>query len=414
RCMFANRRNQLAKAEADWKKLAKQHGFSSGALPKLQVINPGMGKGGNSTKASSLGIGGLKGFWLIEYLKFAGFYRAALPRTVSGVKDRKTYVVVPKRLSLRQHTNTFQAFQTSFYAASAIKMDIFAALRYCQTFVEQWRDGQARESKRRRHSGKPSDHVAAIETIFYKHLGSAHATLNLSTIALPDWTKQITTTAEATQLLGIIEEHQWILYPLKENQGDAYKLLQLYRRFLSGRDLSAFFHFCRLYGSFVMSEYVKKNRPKLMTLTNLEILMSHHPKSKKLTPIISNQGFLRIAAAIRASTITPQYFKSIGNSGPYEIRYGLGQDLMRNASYPDKFIAALSKFSQAYMQENGRINERFKGKPPISRTQIRTEDLHEIITLIDTYDSETVASLLVAFGYANKPSDKKKTQEKTA
>lgn len=409
--MFGDRPNRIAEAEAEWKKLAKQHGIKGGTLPRLQVVNPSMGKGGNSAKASRLGIGGLKGFWLLEYLKFAGFYRAALPRTVSGVKDRKTYIVVPKRLSLRQHTTTFQTFQASFYASSAIKMDILAVLRYCQTFVEQWRDGQARESKRRYRSGKPSDYVAALETIFYKHLGSAHATLNLSTLILPDWTRQITTRAEADQLLALLEEHQWIIYPLKENQGDAHKLLQFYRRFLSGRELRAFFSFCRLYGSYVMSEYARKNRPKILTTTNLEVLMSNHPKSNKLTPIITNTGFVRIAAAIRASTINPQYFKSIGKPGPYEIRYGLGQDLMRNATYPNKFITALSKFSQAYMQENGRINERYKGKPPVNRTQIREDDLSEIIMLIDQYGSETVASLLVAFGYANKPSDKNKEQE---
>ncbi len=409
--MFGNRPNSISSAEADWKKLAKQHDISTTALPKLQVTNPGMGKGGNSTKATRLSIGGLKGFWLLEYLKFAGLYRAALPRVVSGEKDRKTYVIMPKRLSFQQHITTFQTFQTNLYASSAIKMDILAVLRYCQIFTEQWRDGQAGESISRYKSGKPSDHVAAIETIFYKYLGSAHATLNLSTIVLPDWTKAVTTKQEANQFLGILEEHQRVVYPLKENQGDSHKLLQLYRRFLSGRELKAFFEFCRRYGSYVMSEYVNGNRPKRFTTTNLEVLMSNHPQSDKLTPIMETGGFQRIASAIRASTVTPQYFKSVGKAGPYEIRYGLGQDLMRNASYPKKFVAALSKFTQSYMQENGRINERYKGNPPVRRTQIRAEDLGQIITLIDQYGSETVASLLVAFGYATNSSDKTEEQE---
>ena len=132
----------------------------------------------------------------------------------------------------------------------------------------------------------------------------------------------------------------------------------------------------------------------------------NHPESDKLTPIIQSAGFQRIASAIRASTVMPQHFKAIGKPGPYEIRYGLGNDLMRNATYPKKFVAALGEFVHAYMRENGRVEELYKGNPPISRTLIREDDLQEIIRLIDTYDSETVASLLVAFGYANKPSEK--------
>ena len=403
--LFKKRPNPLAAAEAEWKQLAKQHSINTISVAQLQVINPGMGKGGNSIKATGLGIGGLKGFWLIEYLKFAGFYRAALPRVVSGVKDRKTYVVVPKQLSLQRHNDIFRTFQRNFFASSAIKMDILAALRYCQTFVEQWRDGQEQEDELG-YGGNPADFVAAIESIFYKHLGSAHATLNLSSITLPNWVKEVTTEEEAEQLLNLFDEHQRIIYPLKENEGDAHKLLQLYRRFFSGRELRAFLSFCCLYGSYVMSEYVKGNRPKLFTTTNLEILMSNHAQSEKLMEIVGKDGFLRIAAAIRASTINPQYFKAIGNAGPYEVRYGLGQDLVRNASYPKKFIAALGKFTQSYMQENGRINERYNGKPPVNRTQIREGDLQEVIGLIDQFGSETVASLLVAFGYASKPSEK--------
>ena len=404
--LYRQRPNQLEGAEAAWAALAKARGIAeSGVTPQLQVTNPGMGKGGNRSKADGLGIGGLNGFWLPEYLKFVGFYQAAIPRVVSGEKDRKTYILRPRRLSWERHLSVFSAFRENFFASSSIKMDILALLRYSETFVQQWKEGQAHTS-RFAGGGRPSDFVAAMETIFYKYLGSAHATMNLSTLVFPEWTKPIETLKEAEAFIELLHEHATVIYPLKEKEGDMHDLLLAYRRFVSGNDLRAFFQFNRHYGSHVMSELADGNRPKQFTTTNLEVLFMNHPESDKLTPIIQSAGFQRIASAIRASTVMPQHFKAIGKPGPYEIRYGLGNDLMRNATYPKKFVAALGEFVHAYMRENGRVEELYKGNPPISRTLIREDDLQEIIRLIDTYDSETVASLLVAFGYANKPSEK--------
>ena len=126
--------------------------------------------------------------------------------------------------------------------------------------------------------------------------------------------------------------------------------------------------------------------------------MAHNPK---LSAILQNPGFQRIAKAIRQSTVTPQYFKSKGDSGPYEVRYGLGAELMRQAAYPDKFAQALSKFLHIYSQETSQIEERYKGNPPVRRIKISTDDIDQVIALMDEYnDAETVASLLVAYGYA--------------
>jgi len=48
-----------------------------------------------------------------------------------------------------------------------------------------------------------------------------------------------------------------------------------------------------------------------------------------------------------ASQLSPaQYRRTQLGDRTYEVRYGLGQELMREARYPDKFIAALSRFLQ--------------------------------------------------------------------
>ena len=77
---------------------------------------------------------------------------------------------------------------------------------------------------------------------------------------------------------------------------------------------------------------------------------------KKLTPIIESEGFQNIARAIRQSTVTLQYMAKSGNP-PYDIRYGLGQELRRKANYPDEFIQELGDFLHSFNAENARVAE---------------------------------------------------------
>ena len=124
---------------------------------------------------------------------------------------------------------------------------------------------------------------------------------------------------------------------------------------------------------------------------------------RKLKPILESPGFQNVAAAIRRSTVIPQYWKARGDKGPYDVRYGLGADLLRQAAYPDRFIQALSEFLHDYNRETMQIYERYKGNPPVRRPQVTTEDIQQVVELIDEYGSQTVANLLVAFGYAREP-----------
>jgi len=313
------------------------------------------------------------------------------------------------------HNRVLPEFQKAMYASTAIQMDILATLRYCNVFLQQWKAGQATSRSRNRpRRGHPGDHIAALEVISYKHLGSAHATMNLSTLVLPQWVDEINTIEEANQFITLLDEHETIIRNLNEHEtiirnlneknSRERALLHSYRNFLSARDLRSFYEFTAGYASYVMSKLVAGGfPPRRFHIPNLEVLiMNHNPD---LSPIIQNPGFLRIAEAIRNSTVTPQFHKAKNNqSGPYEIRYGLGNDLLRNASYPEKFSQALGRFAFHYNQENGRINERYHGEPPIRRKSIRTEDIEALIALIDQYrDSETIANLLVAYGYALDP-----------
>jgi len=120
---------------------------------------------------------------------------------------------------------------------------------------------------------------------------------------------------------------------------------------------------------------------------------------KRLSRILESPGFQNIAYAIRQSTVTAQYRKKQGDR-KYDVRYGLGQELARKARYPDSFIAALSDFLHKYNAENAQVMENRSGP---YRRSVKTTDIDEIVALIDEFGSETVANLLIAYGYAREP-----------
>ena len=144
-----------------------------------------------------------------------------------------------------------------------------------------------------------------------------------------------------------------------------------------------------------------------------------------LTEIINNPGFKRIAYAIRQSTVTAQYRWTQQNDRTYEVRYGLGQDLMRKVHHRTDFLCALSEFLLMYNAETAReeekkvreiANKTKKPQEPLDkeklyaynlRISVPPEHIDDIAKLIDrTGSSELIGSLLVAYGYAHNNLDK--------
>ncbi len=411
---YAVQPNPTEEIKDIWVELAATHNISVKAqVPALQITNPSKVKGSNNTKASGISIGGETGFWLDEYLRYVGLHQAAIQRMVraskDNKKDRKTYIVRPHNLLWQTHKRVFAAFRESLPRQSAIKMDVLATLRYCNIFVEQWRDGLSSGRFVLQRGGRPGDYVAAIEVATYKDMGSAYAPINLSVVALPQWLPQVESREQATAFLALVDEHIKIVGSLDEKKGDETEFLQHYRNFLSSGDLNHFFRFTLGYSHILMNRIKAKAYSPQYTISNLEVLLMAH--DKKLSDILQKRGFQRIASAIRQSTVIPQRAKANrgnpdrrGPDNPYEVRYGLGAELMRQAAYPEKFVLALSKFLFAFRQENVQVFERFKGAPPIHRVEVTEDDIKQVMALIyDTdYGSETVASLLVACGYASK------------
>jgi hypothetical protein len=373
----------------------------------VQIVNPSMGKGFNRAKADRADLlTNPSSFWAVEFLKFWGMRVAALPRFVRGGGDRKTYVLRPRNVTLETLGKVYRPFNAVMWPSTHIKMDLLAALRYTDVFLEQWLAGQLDDV---RYGQRPGDHVSGLAVAFYKDMGNASSVLNVSEIGIPQWIV-IDSSDAARAYRALLEEHRRVVDSLNEGRGDEYRLLRLYRDFLSGRVLDPFFAFSAGYAGLTMSRMERGQWAPRFTTHSLEGLIM--TTDEKLTPILESEGFRNVATAIRRSTVIPQYFKSRGEKGPYDVRYGLGNDLLRRAAYPDQFVQALGEFLHDYNRETTQIRERYKGNPPVRRAMVTTDDIQQVVDLIDTYDSQTVAHLLVAFGYAREPRDQLRSEEK--
>jgi hypothetical protein len=390
-------------------------------VTSLQIVNPATGKGGNAPKADSLGTGNQSRFWLDEYLKFVGFFTTAAPIVVRKSKDRKTFVLHPVDIpSVAKLGEVMRDFRGSFGSSTATKVDILAALRFTETLVEAIR----REQETRQSNASaplsfgPKPRVIAIgrgfDMAFYKDMGSAFATMNLATINLPSWLPAIESLDFADQALSTLREHIQVIRSVQTSKGEEgseeVELLRRYRDFLSGDDITRFFDFAARLGDYTLAKRYRKQLARQFTTTGMETLVSASTSPQTFTPIIQNDGFKAIAAAIRASTVVAQYHAARG-SYPYEVRYGLGQELLRATNSPEEFLSALGEFAQSYNAERARVDERIakKSLPPTTRRRpaIHARHIDEIVTLLDHYHKAGGATLigrmLVAYGYARDP-----------
>ncbi len=420
--LFSQPENDVEAACKDWERLAKEQGLERKAtVTAVQIINPTTGKGSNTPKSDHLTSGGVDSFWLLELLKFKGFMLGTVPYVLKGSKDRKTYVIQPAKVALGTLTRMMDDFRAICWSSTAIKLDILAALRLAQVLVRHREDELNSGQGLADREDKPIMSIArGFDVAFYKDMGSAHATMNVSTINVPSWFPQFTTLAQVEAADKLLQEHLRIIRRIEGHQGkegnDELELLRTYRDFLSGHDLQPFWTFAALYGSYLFRQRehekaVKRWLPQL-TKKGLDILvMNHQNKQGDLSPISQNHGFQHIASAIREATVRAQRRYTQENDNRYEVRYGLGQELIRKARYRDDFTNALNEFLFLYNAETAREEEKVARKLQRRLTTddyrknhlrypVTTADIDQLNDLLDRYPTELIAKMLISYGYA--------------
>ncbi len=393
-----------------WKPFSKPYKWKTDATAS-QFFNPSQGKGINKPQPNGVGLGNMRNFWLLEWLKVVGFYEIALTRTLQGVKDRKTYVPAMGRANVVTRQQIQRQFEKRMrFAETAVRSDILTVIRYMTAFMERIEAAQQETASAQEQAllammgevKRPSQFIRGFHTVTYKDLGNAVTTMNISFLNLPGWVI-ITNHDDVAAYQKIFAEHENIVRQFAENKGEELELLTRYRDFIVADHLDPFFKFTTAYSSWIISQGGKsKFPPRQFTTKNLRRMIVNNQNN--LRHILDLPGFINIARAIRESTVRAQYRKNKKNDKRYTVRYGLGRDLVRQSQYPAEFIAALSEFILHYNAENAQVLERYPEEryPQYKhRWDVQTRDVDEIVALIDNHGSNLIAKLLVAYGYAS-------------
>lgn len=401
----------------DWTEIRTAWKASTGFSGKpdvtaSQLLNPHQGKGQNREKANALAMENLSSFWLPEYLKAAGLWECVAPRRVREGDDRKTYVLAPVDLSLETHRRVFKRFSEALWADTSVKMDCVASLLYARLLLEHSEAAQSGEDELAALVGWKAlpEVVAGFHAAQYKLLSrNAYTMINLGFIALPRWIRRLNDREEAARVRAVLEEHLGVLRGIDEGRSDGFRMLSMYRSFVSSGRWNDFFQFTGGFASYLMSELDEVRRQnrrptqRSLTVPGLEVMMTMG--ETQFQDIVKSPGFRALARAIRKSTVTLQYMlrDKARSELPYEIRYGLAQELLRKSNRKEEFLQALSAFTMSYNAENARVAE--KGENVWRREAITDGDLDDIVRLVDQHGAPTVAHLLVAYGYAREPKE---------
>jgi len=115
----------------------------------------------------------------------------------------------------------------------------------------------------------------------------------------------------------------------------------------------------------------------------------------KISEIISNEGFKKVAYAIRKSTVTLQYTPK--DQRKFEIRYGLSQTLQNKSKSTTDLAEFIGEFIGTYNAETARNVEKTGS---ILRANVKDNELNQFYELLDKYPSKVVGALLASYGFA--------------
>lgn len=373
----------------------------------LQLFSPISGKGVHRPKPDGTGLGGLSDAmvdWFEEWMKYVSMHSIMTSHRAGD--DTKVLVLAPQEIGIYFLEEVREDLLRKQLWGN-IRLEIMATIIAARTLID--RSEFIRDEGIPVKGRKPRDLISGIYSAHFKSLGTGKAIMNLSFLGLPGWFP-INSKEDAVSWLEILHEHSECLKTLDEDPkrqsgyGEDIPLLMAYRDFIAGGGLWDFLRFSVGYGVHCMGRLVRKEWVRELTTVNLGRLFMSYDGIKD---IIENRGFRNIAAAIRKATVSAQYRKAITGKQVFEIHYGLAQEWKRQMKFKQQFVTALMDFVQQYNMENARHAEQDKE----TRARISTEDLDQVIHLIETKGSELVGMLLLAYGYAKDTSEKEEVKE---
>jgi hypothetical protein len=363
-------------------------------LSGSQFFSPASGKGVHATKTVSKSPGSLNKALIdpfSEWMKYRGAFSSML--AYRHGQDFKLFVIEPGDISINALRGLrYELMNLNLWGG--MRLDIQIILRLAEHLILK-SDVMGREIGLWRK--RPNEVVRGLHQAYFKGLGTAAAFMDDAFLPLPGWFV-IESREAAEAFLGIIEEHignhgesQGCLGSLRDDRSGDISVLQQYRRWLTTGDLEDFLEFSGKFCLHVIQRRCARAYVKEFSIVNLnELFLRGYAMETK--EIVSNEGFLSVARAIRNSTIY-----AVGNNiSGREPRFGLAQSWKQKMKGGIKaFVPVLSDFIQQYNWETA---HKLEGKGH----SVREKELGDVLRLIDSNGAELVGMLLLAYGFARK------------
>lgn len=370
----------------------------------VQLFTPTAAKGYCRLKPDSTGRNDKsKEAWcdpFVEWLRYRGYFAAACP-LYHGPKNENIRVLcpIPRDISFRVLQRVADRLRRSPIYGGPPKMDALAVLRLAEILIRysEFSPTPADVIPGFSMAGlAPSDVISGILITNYQSLGQSRAVSSMATLGVPGWFS-IRSQEDAASWLQILDEHQRIIQPLRDDHSDQVDLLVKYRRFLEQRGDTAAWalvEFVESYGPFLMRAREHNPRVRAFQSNNFRrVIVENKPT---LSELLDDPGFRAVATAVRKATVNAQMQKVLRTSNYRQIRYDLLPDLRRKRSLPGgtAFIEAVADFISQYNAENARRRELGWSAP----RNVTTEELAAFVKWVERLGASTVGALLCAYG----------------
>ena len=384
---------------------AKQPSGVTWDVSTVQLFSPNAAKGYARLKPDSTGRGDKsKDAWadpFVEWLRYRGYFSATVP-VFHGSKGEHIRILapVPGNISVRAYQAVVARIPTPPRGSSPPKIDSLATLDVARLLVEHSEMFQRAaiddDERLNLKDRSPDEIISGLAVTNYQSLGSARAVSSMTELAVPGWFR-ISEPEDTILWLAILDEHKAIVRGLEDSHSDELTLLLGYRRFLEQRGpsaLDALLDFAGAYGNHVFRVRDMGRRIRQFTVDLFgRVVVAMEPK---YAPILENDGFKAVAAAVRRATVSAMTLKS-RNADHRDIRYGLLPELRRARELPgnEPLLVAVAEFIDLYNAENARRQES-NNRPWHGR--VTTEEFVAFTNLVDEFNANIVGALLCAYG----------------
>ncbi|KOH44032.1 hypothetical protein NC99_30250 [Sunxiuqinia dokdonensis] len=361
--------------------------FFNDKVTALQIYNPNSGKGQNRPKASGSGAKGIDSTWISETMKISGALTNMLCQLVKVGSSYDMKVVVPdfKKAEYNLQRQIVLSFKKNIKGNTPLKVDILNLLIVNKQLLENTEEYKGFKAK---------NILTGLHSTYQKDLGQNKAVVNIAELLTPDFI-EFDTEDEAKDWVEFFIEQINIIGSIEE-LGDATQGLIAYRTFLTSSHFQSWTKFIFWYAGHIMSNFSRNKYALPFKVTSLNKFFKNMNMNEfKISEIISNEGFQKVAYAIRKSTVTLQYTPK--DQRKFEIRYGLAQTLQNKsksaadlAGFIGEFIATFNAETARYAEKNGTV----------LRANIRENELSMFYGLLDKYPSKVVGALLASYGFA--------------